>query len=832
MKRLIVLAVFVAQAASPFGLFAERLLLSDDFSQSALFAERWESIRQGRSAAVLENGRVKLRNTGGIRWTGRLPANYACKVSLLFPVSEAEKRGPRRAGIDTDYGSIFHIYGSGGIAIITHKPASGGRYADVPGFVPGKPVTIEMRRFCSGAMAKCICFVNGELITTFTSPIPENPRPLEITAFNLECEVLSVQVSELDGDGASPNTIVNSGFEYDEDGLPPFMQIHGGFDWLQRPAEEYETKFLKRVTVDRNERHSGRQSLRLTTDCGIDCHIRPFGAGRYPDSKGVFSAWVKAERPGTAVLLRYGAVQKKFTVGTEWTRCEVFCPDIGGRGWQSIATLSVPCGKDGVPRTVWVDDWQVEITDGEQATEYRPIETDAERFAVKPVPAFPRIAAKPLSVSENALNGYVRKEGETVVLGRLNYYMNEREAKFRVWNEKGEMSEHTVDISALPNGTNEVTVGGLVAKVDKRPYRAGVTRINNWTRSLVREGTNLLFTAPCVLSNELIFRHPEKSAVVGPKIVDFLLSKGFRYLHFNCHSSGNDPKAAAALLEYGGRKGMLFDIWTDNEVEKLDDQQLKAYWNSLDHPNVVIRQVLDEPELRGPDDTWAREVFRRARRHFPYDVIMLNGSGLQFSRDFAGGATDVFMVDKYLTNHPDGRTVFGVVNSMDLMRGKRPGTPAWFFLVSDNTSLHYKTPSFDEQIAQSWGVLVSGCSGISWYVNMPHSESTWRAMVQVNREAQEQRAFLLSEEPCGGAAVDVASSVVRVLTRRVGGEWRLYSCNLESSAVPGVNFVMPDDAPRNGMVEVLYENRSLVLKNGTFRDDFPGHARHLYRVVK
>ena len=209
---------------------------------------------------------------------------------------------------------------------------------------------------------------------------------------------------------------------------------------------------------------------------------------------------------------------------------------------------------------------------------------------------------------------------------------------------------------------------------------------------------------------------------------------------------------------------------------------------------------------------------------------MLNGSGLQFSRDFAGGETDVFMVDKYLTNDHHGRTVADVVSSADLMRGKRPGTPAWFFVVSDNTTLHYKTPSYGEQVAQSWGVLAAGCSGVSWYVNMPHSEPCWRAMTDVNREAQEQREFLLSEEPCGGAAVDVDKSVVRVLTRRKGADWRVFTCNLDAGPVEGVNVVLPEDAPRTGTVEVLYENRTLPLRGGRFADDFAGHVRHVYRV--
>lgn len=817
----------------------ERVLLSDDFSQPEMFAERWESMKTGKKAAICENGCVRLVVGAGIRWAGKLPLEFVCEATLVFPADEAGRSGPRWGGFTTDYGSIFHVWGGRGVAVVLpRKPARGNRYAEIPGYVPGKPVTIELTRRKAGTMMKYICRANGTLITTFTGPVPENPHPLEITAFNLECEVRSVKISAVAAEDSSPNMIVNSGFEYDEDGLPPFVQILGSFDWPGRPSSEYEAKYLKRVSIDRTERHSGKQSLRLVADCGRNCEIRPFGVPPFPDARGVFSVWAKAAKADTSMNLRYGGTNRTFKVGTDWARYELFSDTIGGPSVQSIAALRVHPEKDGTPATVWVDDWQVELVEGKTATPYRPLETDAERFAPKPTGDFARVTPKPLSVAENALNGYTPKAGETVVLGRLNFYMNEPEAKFRIWRPDGTMTEHAVDIRKLPVGSNIVTVAGEKATVVKRPYRDGATQINFWTRSLVHGGENILFTAPCVLSLELGFRFAAKNGLPGLPIVDFLHEKGFRYMHFNVHNRNNvhsresEPTIAARLLDHGAKKGMLFDVWTDHGVEKMEEAELEAYWGPLDRPNVLVRQILDEPELRGKDDAWAREAFRRARKRFPDGAIMLNGSGLQFDRDFAGGETDVFMLDAYLTNNPDGRTVAGVVSGIDRMRGKRPGTPAWYFVVSDNLTLHYKAPSYGEQVAQSWGVLAGGGSGLSWYLNMPHTEPCWRAMLDVNREAQEQKSFLLSEEACGGAAADVGKSVVRVLTRRVGADWRVFACNLDVSAVKGVNFALPDDAPQNGTVEVLYENRTLPLKDGRFTDDFAGHTRHIYRLKR
>jgi hypothetical protein len=43
---------------------------------------------------------------------------------------------------------------------------------------------------------------------------------------------------------------------------------------------------------------------------------------------------------------------------------------------------------------------------------------------------------------------------------------------------------------------------------------------------------------------------------------------------------------------------------------------------------------------------------------------------------------------------------------------------------------------------------------------------------------------------------------------------------------------MPEDAPQNGVIEVLYEYRTLKLKNGVFRDSYAPHTRHVYRIKK
>ena len=41
---------------------------------------------------------------------------------------------------------------------------------------------------------------------------------------------------------------------------------------------------------------------------------------------------------------------------------------------------------------------------------------------------------------------------------------------------------------------------------------------------------------------------------------------------------------------------------------------------------------------------------------------------------------------------------------------------------------------------------------------------------------------------------------------------------------------MPDTLPQKGKVEVLFENRTLPLRDGVFTDHFEPYTRHIYRI--
>ena len=89
----------------------------------------------------------------------------------------------------------------------------------------------------------------------------------------------------------SPNLVINSGFEHDEDGFPPYFSRRGRFlteNWETVPYDDY----IALWSLDREDRHSGNQALRIRLDERISTPdlLNVWGHGTESGSPGVFSA--------------------------------------------------------------------------------------------------------------------------------------------------------------------------------------------------------------------------------------------------------------------------------------------------------------------------------------------------------------------------------------------------------------------------------------------------------------------------------------------------------------------------------------------------------------
>ena len=684
---------------------------------------------------------------------------------------------------------------------------------------------------------------------------PDGSGRIVVGGFESPVEVRRVTVFAKAGRGI--NLVGNAGFEYDADGVPPGFCNRSQFDAERSSARDYADKYLTCFRVDGNERHSGRQSLRLRVGPFLrSMELFAWGASTEKGKSGVLSVWAKASEPDIAFCLRLGNARKTVKLTTDWMRYEVTTTDLPAPGYFSPVWFEVPdVARRTTEASVWIDDVMFERVDAPEGG-FAAERTYSSPFVVKAgdaavfgpddtVPAAPSLrgAVQPgargrapygVSPAENALNGFgLPKDG--LVLGHYDFYMNEKTAGFRIWNEQGELEEKSVDISNLAPGINEVTVKAFgrdwKASVRKLAYRKGATQINQWSRSLVHEGRPVVMCAPCLIGADVALR-----ADGGATAIDVLAEAGFRYLHLENHPTVANIEKNAKLMDLAAKRGMKFVVWPlEGDLSeagfikgadgKASDWSRQRMYGLLDNENVLVQMAMDEPEYRNPDDVRAFMVREKAR--FPYKPVLMNNTWLGIDGRFAGLPTDILMLVYQLTC--EGTTVGEVVSKVDVLRSIAPGKPCWYFLCSEN-SLHSRVPSYAEQFAQCWGAVTAGASGLSWFVNMPTSKCNFDAMRDVNRELLDQTDFLCSDELCGGAVA--SADDIRVLTRRRGAEWRIYAVNVTPHPNGEVVLTLPYDIPRNVVAEVLYENRTVEIKGGKIVDDSAPFARHIYRIAE
>ena len=146
---------------------------------------------------------------------------------------------------------------------------------------------------------------------------------------------------------------------------------------------------------------------------------------------------------------------------------------------------------------------------------------------------------------------HIEKESREEILGRLDYYMDEDFAQWRITDINGKMDTVKKPLSEIPFGTNAVSfsVNGKTYSdiVVKLPYRKGATQVNRWTRSLVHDGRNELFTGIGIGCTGYFGYKKGFNPFVG--MFDMLKADGFRHFLFMASSRAKRMEEARACLD-------------------------------------------------------------------------------------------------------------------------------------------------------------------------------------------------------------------------------------------------------------------------------------------
>jgi len=442
------------------------------------------------------------------------------------------------------------------------------------------------------------------------------------------------------------------------------------------------------------------------------------------------------------------------------------------------------------------------------------------------------------------------------MLGRLSFYMNEPEAVFKVTTSIPDADKLTATLEcagkkikcdaasvfkiALPlkdinPGAYEAKltiydngkiIGSTRGKLVKRDYWEGATQINHFSRSLMHKGKPFFQFAPFV--GDFHFTHVFTEEQVRNQLV--ILDKyGFKDAHALVTFRKEKTIASAiAFFDEAVKRDFKVMLWTN--YSQVSEDKWPELMKMFNYPNITSQMVMDEPELAIPSDE-ALAYLRKMRPLFPYHPTHMNNTVLGIPNRYANLETDILMLDDYLTNS-EKRSVASVVNSADLMwkAGAEEGKPCYYFIVAANFPLHYREPSYAEQVAQTYGSVAAGCTGLSYFYGWPKTMGNWKAYLQLNRELIGLSDVITSEEECSESTASGDPKLMRVLAKKHDGYVYLISCNIDGEPAGSVSMTLPTEFKYANEAEVMFEERQVKVKDGKFTDTFEPHSRHVYKI--
>ncbi|MGI5868261.1 MAG: hypothetical protein ACOX9C_02280 [Kiritimatiellia bacterium] len=386
-----------------------------------------------------------------------------------------------------------------------------------------------------------------------------------------------------------------------------------------------------------------------------------------------------------------------------------------------------------------------------------------------------------------------------------------------------EPGEHPITLTVL-DGKDELA--SATTTLVKRPFKKGATQIDRQRRCLVVDGKPRLLVAPFFGVPRGV--KPEDRDRAARNLLRRHVEAGYRDLLIG---AVDDPPVAAlaqTLFDLCAERGIKVLYWPFQSWNRREEVTPEQRLQSIVSDDIVGWLVVDEPELYAKSEE-VEPFLESYRAASPYTPVFMNNTKIGIPGRFANLKTDILMLDDYLTNR-EGRKVVEMIHETDVMweAGREERKPVFYFLAGENLHNHYREPTHAEQIAQSYGVVLAGCRGISYFLSLATYPEHYRALVEVNRELLALEDAILSLEPTPPAMI--ASPLIRSITRRLGDRLYVIALNADNGQAVEAEIALPASARAAASAEVKFEDRKAAVEDGRIRDAFKPLERHVYVV--
>jgi len=814
-------------------------VFTDDFDVPALFIENW-SVSTGTS---LEDDHVVIPSGNNLTLRAVQEGDFVitADVTIYEPEGDLGHCGVILDGIN--FMSVPKTPPTAQTAYrVPGESRSRGTLVSSPGIVFGVACRFEISRSQMGDANYYTFKVNDRVIDAFVAPMPLDGT-VKFYGYRTNLEVDNFRLYSLT-DNPSLNLAVNSSFEYLQEGVPTYMRSLLGSKYQFDGAPW--TNFIAAFAVDTQEKVSGNQSVWMTcrptypTSNGFSTH----NASIIADSPVTFSVYLKASTDGLAVQLNIWELwaanhaSTNMILSQEWQRYSFTCPNPVKAIVRGKVTFTQP-------GTVWADDIQIEI--GDAPTDYLASPLDDQRFA--PAPTNTPIVT--LEFGEEVLPP---GDDELYCYTRLNYYMDEAVAVLAgtlalpdavlltgSLTVAGTTSEFLmagkfaldIPLQGLAAGEYPVLlqvfrgnemVASATNTLIKRTFQPGATQIDRQRRCLVVDGKPYLVIAPFFGVNRGI------TTTVQAQVLSNML-RLHKDMGYRCFLNGAVNESlvlaqAQSFHELCAQDGVKILYWPFGAWNSRDEVTPAQRFQTMTSTNIIGWLVVDEPELYA-ESTEVEAYMEAHRSASPYTPVFMNNTVIGIPNRFAGLKTDILMLDDYLTNR-EGRKVAEMVESTQMMMeaAREDRQPVFYFLAGENLQNHYRECTYAEQMAQTYGVIIAGARGVSYFCSLPQYPEDYRACVDANRELLELEDVIFSLERT--SPVTVTGTSIIHMTRRLGNKLYVITLNVDNDHKVEGQIGLPPEFRYAGSAEVKFESRQVSVTDGSVTDTFAPLSRHVY----
>jgi Carbohydrate family 9 binding domain-like len=349
-------------------------IFSDDFNTVGLFAENWKAAKGLRP----EEGKLYISHGKWIRLRREVKGDFAIAVDIAVVKPKEKKFG--FCGVDIDGIKFLIRQGDGKAWVVYRLPGekrSRGFIHKIDRFEFGKFNKVFISRQQLSTAVKYVYKVNDQQIASFVVSNMPQKNIISISPYRADCIIDNFQLFALQDKVTSPNLVVNSSFEYLQEGTPTYYDNYTRRNFnFKGPLEV----FHKTWEVDSKVKHSGKYALKMEfTHLTRKNGFLTFDTGISTGSPFVYSVYLKASKPDFPVILEIWEMRtkwhrKKVKLSTEWKRYEfpLLKPS------RSVVRCGLRFEQPGI---VWADDVQIEF--GEKVTKYQASSLDADKFSRK-----------------------------------------------------------------------------------------------------------------------------------------------------------------------------------------------------------------------------------------------------------------------------------------------------------------------------------------------------------------------------------------------------------------------------------------------------------------